>query len=206
MAEMARTKRNRPSRSDSTRLWTAAAFLSIVVWSGESTRPHAAQPSTPVVGVKAADFQLESMDGVTVRLSDEVARGAVVLTVLRGWPGYDCPFCTRQFGDYLSHAESFEQRGARVLFVYPGPAETLKEHASAFIASRPMPAAFRVLLDPDYTFTNAYGLRWNAPNETAYPATFVLDKRGIVTFASVSRGHGDRVSTEAVLKALAQTP
>ncbi len=203
---MARTKTKTLSRTDLMRLLTAVVLLSAVVSSGKSTRPHAAQPSTPVVGIKAVDFRLESMDGVKVRLSDEVARGPLVLTVLRGWPGYDCPFCTRQFADYLSHAESFEQRGARVLFVYPGPAETLKEHASAFIASRPMPAAFRVLLDPDYTFTNAYGLRWNAPNETAYPATFVLDKRGIVTFASVSRGHGDRVSTEAVLKALAQTP
>ncbi|MEO8520407.1 MAG: hypothetical protein ABI603_03525 [Acidobacteriota bacterium] len=71
--------------------------------------------------MKATDFQIESMNGVKVRLSDEVARGPLVLTVLRGWPGYD-------------------------------------------------------------------------------------DKRETVTFASVSRGHGDRVSTEVVLKALAQKP
>ncbi|MEO8076235.1 MAG: peroxiredoxin family protein [Acidobacteriota bacterium] len=203
---MALTKTKKRSRTDSMRLLTTVAFLSVVVWSGESAKSRAAEPSAPVAGSKAADFMLESMDGVKVRLSDEVARGPLVLTVLRGWPGYDCPFCTRQFADYLSHAEAFEQRGARVLFVYPGPVDKLKEHAAGFIASRPMPAPFRVLLDPDYTFTNAYGLRWNAPNETAYPATFVLNERGVVTFASVSRGHGDRVSTEVVLKALAQNP
>lgn len=194
------------SRTNSMRMLGAVACLSVVAGWGATVTPYAAQPSTPVVGVKAADFQLESMDGVKVRLADEVGRGPVVLTVLRGWPGYDCPFCTRQFADYLSHAGRFEQRGARVVFIYPGPPDQLKEHAAAFIASRPMPKAFIVLLDPDYAFTNAYGLRWNAAGETAYPATFVLDKRGVVTFASVSRGHGDRVSTEVILKALPPTP
>ncbi len=30
------------------------------------------------------------------------------------------------------------------------------------------------MLDPGFTFTNAYGLRWNAPHETAYPTTIVM--------------------------------
>ena len=69
--------------------------------------------------------------------------------------------------------------------------------------STAIPAAFRILLDPDYTFTQAYGLRWDAPKETAYPSTFVLDRNGTVTFAQTSRAHGDRVPTDVVLKALA---
>ena len=67
-------------------------------------------------------------------------------------------------------------------------------------------AGFRILLDPDYSFTQMYGLRWNAPNETAYPSTFVLDKNGIVTFAQISHDHGDRVPAEKILKALADKP
>jgi hypothetical protein len=35
-------------------------------------------------------------------LSTELAHGPVVLVMLRGWPGYQCPFCTRQFGDDIS--------------------------------------------------------------------------------------------------------
>jgi len=123
--------------------------------------------------------------------------------VLRGWPGYQCPYCTRQFGDFRKNAEKFGKSGARVLFVYPGPGDGLKSHAEAFAPGTAIPAGFRILLDPDYTFTNAYGLRWDAPNETAYPSTFILDKHGIVTFAQTSRGHGDRVTADAVLKALA---
>ena len=64
------------------------------------------------------------------------------------------------------------------------------------------PVAFQLLLDPDYAYTNAYGLRWNAPQETAYPSTFVVNKSGIVTFAQTSKAHGDRVPTDTVLKAV----
>lgn len=168
------------------------------------TAPMAKAATTPAVGQKAPDFSLVALDGATVELSREAARGPVVLVVLRGWPGYQCPFCTLQFGQYLSKATEVTATGAHVLFVYPGPAPGLKEHAHEFIKSTPLPAAYRVLLDPDYSVTQAYGLRWDAPNETAYPSTFVIDKQGVVTFARTSHVHGDRVPVADVLTALAQ--
>lgn len=161
---------------------------------------------TPVVGQVAPDFMLTTLDGAAVRLSAETARSPVVLVVLRGFPTYQCPFCTRQFGDYLTHGRDFAVAGAQVLFVYPGPPEGLREHAKALVADRPLPANYRILMDPDYTFTLAYNLRWDAPRETAYPSTFVLDRKGIVRFAETSRTHGDRVPTSDVLKALAALP
>lgn len=66
-----------------------------------------------------------------------------------------------------------------------------------------MPANFVFLLDPNYRFTNTYGLRWNASGETAYPSTFIVDKAGTVKFARTSKIHGDRVRVADVLKALA---
>jgi len=161
---------------------------------------------TPKVGDKARDFSLQSLEGVTVRLSEELARGPLVLVVLRGWPGYQCPFCTRQFGDYRLNAPKFAEKGIPVLFVYPGPSDGLKAHAEAFTASGAVPTGFRILLDPDYSFTQLYGLRWSAPNETAYPSTFVLDKNGTVMFAQISHDHGDRVPADTVLKALVDNP
>jgi peroxiredoxin len=157
---------------------------------------------SPMEGHKAPDFALTSIDGATVRLSAEVARGPVVLVVLRGWPGYQCPFCTRQFGDYLAHAGEIASTGAQVLFVYPGPADGLKDHAADFTKSMPLPAHYRLLLDPDYTFTNTYGLRWNAPQETAYPSTYVLRKGGVIVLARTSHEHGARVPAADVLSAL----
>jgi hypothetical protein len=58
-------------------------------------------------------------------------------------------------------------------------------------------------MDPDYKFTNAYRLRWDAPRETAYPSTFVIDRERKVRFAKVSKTHGGRATASEVLKALA---
>lgn len=181
-----------------------AIIVAAVSWWSAGAQAHMSPlaKTTPKVGDKASNFTLQSLDGANVSLFDEVAAAPVVLVVLRGWPGYQCPFCTRQFGDYRAHASSFDKGGARVLFVYPGPPDGLKAHAETFTSGM-IPASFRILLDPDYTFTEAYGLRWNAANETAYPSTFVLDTNGIVRFAQTSREHGGRVSASAVLEALA---
>jgi peroxiredoxin len=164
--------------------------------------PVAADP--PKVGDKAADFTLASLDGAPVTLSKELAQGPVVLIVGRGWVGYQCPFCNRQFGDFLKHARQIEDLGARVVWVYPGPADEIDKRAREFTADRSFPPNFRFVLDPDYAFTVTYALRWDAPNETAYPATFVIDRGGIVRYALVSRTHAGRAPAADVLKALAQ--
>ena len=109
--------------------------------------PMVGSAATPAVGQRAPDFSLVAVDGATVRLSGEVARGAVILVVLRGWPGYQCPFCTRQFGEYMTRAADVTATGAHVLFVYPGPADGLKEHAEGLLKSTTIPAAYRVLLE-----------------------------------------------------------
>src|SRR5262249_11063416 len=164
----------------------------------------AAQPATPLtIGDKARDFTLSTVTGTAVTLSHELAAGPVVLVVLRGWPGYQCPFCTRQFGDFLGHSEDFERSGARVVFVYPGPSDQVQERAREFVGAGAPPPGFEFLIDPDYRFTLAYGLRWNAPSETAYPSTFVIDRTGTVRFAQISRTHDGRARASDVLAALA---
>ena len=90
---------------------------------------------------------------------------------------------------------------ARLVFVYPGPADGLKAHAEEFKKWRgkEWPKEFLYVLDPDYTMVNAYCLRWDAPKETAYASTFVLDAKGVVRFAKTSRSHGDRTKADDVL-------
>lgn len=170
---------------------------------GASDHTLAASASKPpAVGKKAADFELPALGGGTVRLSQVTRSGPVVLVVLRGYPGYQCPICTRQFGEIVEHADEFEKAGAQVVFVYPGPSEELSARAAEFLKGVDYPGHFRILLDPDYTFTNAYGLRWDAEKETAYPSTFVLDSKRRVRFALVSSTHGGRSKVEDVLAAL----
>ena len=72
----------------------------------------AAEPAK--VGDTAPDFTLNTLDGKAVKLSAENAREPVVLVMLRGWPGYQCPLCTRQVHDFVANADSFAGK-ARVM-------------------------------------------------------------------------------------------
>ena len=179
------------------RTWAvgATAFLAFLTTAAAAEKP-------PAVGAEAPDFELMSIGGEKVKLSKLTEKGPVVLVVLRGYPGYQCPLCTKQVGELIGKADEFKKAGAQVVFVYPGPADKLKEKADEFVKGKDYPAQFTLLLDPDYTFTNAYGLRWDAKNETAYPSTFVLDGKRKVTFAKVSTTHGDRSKVADVLAAV----
>lgn len=164
----------------------------------------AAEPDNPPpeVGTAAPDFELESLRGGAVKLSELTAKGPVVLLVLRGYPGYQCPICNRQMGGFIGQHEQFAELGARVLLVYPGPSDKLKERAEEFVGDSVLPENFDLLIDPDYAFTNAYHLRWDAPSETAYPSTFVIAKGEdrTIGFAHVSHTHGGRTKAADVIK------
>ncbi len=169
--------------------------------------PFVVQAATPPkVGDKAPDFALKTLDDQLVRLGDLTATGKVVLIVLRGWPGYQCPLCTRQVQDYIACASGFAEAKARVVMVYPGPADDLKAHAKEFLGNKQWPKAFVYVTDPDFTMVNAYGLRWDAPKETSYASTFVLDRNGIVHFAKISHSHGDRTKAVDILGELKLLP
>jgi peroxiredoxin len=168
--------------------------------------PLFAVAETPDVGSKAPDFILSTPEGAPVRLSDLTAKNKVVLVVLRGYPGYQCPYCQRQVHDFQVNADKFSAKGIQLLLVYPGPPADLEKRAQEFLAKEgPLPANFHLVIDPDYKFTNQYGLRWDAPHETAYPSTFLIDQQGIITSRKISHTHGDRTSADDVLADLAKT-
>lgn len=157
--------------------------------------------ATPQVGDPAPNFTLQTSDGQPVELRVLTAKRPVVLVMLRGWYGAQCPICSRQVNDFVSKASEFAAKNVQVLMVYPGPSDQLKARAQEFLANKDWPAGFLFVLDPDYSFTNGYGLRWDAPRETAYPSTFIIDRDGRVRFAHVSKTHGNRVSASAALEA-----
>jgi peroxiredoxin len=180
---------------------TALAVLAAGCVSAQQPTPKA-EGIGPKVGDEAKDFELAAIGGEKAKLSKMIVAGPVVLVVLRGYPGYQCPICTKQFAEFRAKADEFKAAGAQVLFIYPGPPDGLKEKAAEFVKARDYPAHFTILLDPDYTFTTAYGLRWEGKNETAYPSTFVIDGKRKVSFAKVSTSHGDRAKVLDVLASL----
>src|SRR4051794_20062397 len=93
----------------------------------------------PAVGDTAQNFALNSLEGQPVELSKLTSNKPVVLVVLRGWPGYQCPLCTRQVNEFVSHAADLDAAGVQTIMVYPGPAADLKAHAREFLQNKNWP-------------------------------------------------------------------
>ena len=158
---------------------------------------------TPAVGAKVPDFTLQTPTGNPVTLAKERAKGTTVLVVLRGFPGYQCPYCVKQVHDFVEHSADFAARKVDVVLVYPGPPAALDQHAKDFLAKQAnLPSNIKLVIDPEYKVTNLYGLRWDAPHETAYPSTFILDANGTILFEKISHSHGDRTSANDILAQL----
>ncbi|MGB7326912.1 MAG: redoxin family protein [Rubripirellula sp.] len=182
-------------------LLTFAAFT--VQASAQGRRPAAPgkePPHPPKVGQEAPDFELQNTDGKKVSLGELTEKSPVVVLVLRGWPGKQCPMCSRQVGEFVSKHSEFDN--TQVVMIYPGPADLLAEHAKEFQGSRTFPANYHFVLDPDYKFTNAWGLRWDAPYETAYPSTFVVSKDQKILYGKTVVSHGDRADVATVVAEL----
>jgi peroxiredoxin len=158
----------------------------------------------PGVGDTAPDFTLADLTGTPRKLSSFTAEGRVVLVVLRGFPGYQCPLCNRQVGELVKNAEGFAKTGVRVVMVYPGPRDVAQSKANEFVSDKNLPQHFTLLVDPDYQMVGRYSLRWDAPKETAYPSTFVMNRSGKITFAKVSDSHGGRSTAAEILAELAK--
>jgi peroxiredoxin Q/BCP len=165
--------------------------------------PAVATAQTPAVGAKAPDFTLQTLTGTPITLAKERAKGTTVLVLLRGFPGYQCPYCERQVHDFVEHSADFAEKKTNVVLVYPGPPANLDQHAKEFLAKQAdLPSNIKLVIDPDYKMTNLYGLRWDAPHETAYPSTFILNASGTVLFEKISHEHGDRTTANEILAQL----
>lgn len=161
----------------------------------------------PKEGSKINEIIGTTINGADFKLSKHVEKGSVVLVMLRGFPGKQCPVCSTQVAGYIAKAEEFrKQRNTPVVFIYPGKVESLAKRAKEFTAPLEeevdLPGNFIFVIDHDYLITNQLNLRWDDPNETAYPAALVIDHDGYVQYAKVSDNHGDRATADEVLEFL----
>ncbi len=161
----------------------------------------------PKEGSKITDFSGITMNGAPFQLSKYIEKGTVVLIMLRGFPGYQCPVCSTQVAGYIAKAEEFEkQKNTPVVFIYPGKVKDLDKKAKEFTSpleeKEDLPNNFIFVIDNDYAITNLLGLRWNVPKETAYPAAFVIDHKGYIQYAKVSDSHYGRATADEILEFL----
>lgn len=153
------------------------------------------------VSADQIDLSFVDRDGQTVRLADFRGKSAVVLIVMRGFPGSVCPNCSAQTSRLIRNHAEFVKRGAEVLMVFPGPTEHLGDFVQAGrdkAAGADVP--FRILLDPDFAAVDKLGIR----GFLARPSTYIIDKQGQVRFAYVGAYTSDRPSIQAMLTQLDQ--
>ena len=183
-------------------------FVFLLLMMGMCVPVDAQDSDKPLeVGDRAPDFELpiQGQDQY-LKLSKLIDDGPVVVVVLRGFPGYQCPICSRQVGSLRSRAKRLETalggKPNRVVMVYPGPENQLERKASEFVGQRRMPAPLVLVRDPDMEMVSEWGLRWDAPRETAYPSAFLIGPGRKVAWAKVSQSHGGRATVEEILRAI----
>jgi len=168
------------------------------------------------VGERAPDFSLSNATDKTIKLSDLLKKGKVVLTFYRGsW----CPYCNLQLAHYQKTLNEIHDLGAELVAISPQtPDESLNVKEKNELD-------FEVLSDNDnivarkYTtvFKNAdapvntmseLGFDFDAhysddSRELPIPAVFVINKNATVLFAkSLGGDYRNRVEVSEIINAL----
>ena len=157
----------------------------------------------PAIGDAAPDFKLPIVgEDEYLTLKEANESGPVVIVVLRGYPGYQCPLCNQQVGAFANRAAALAKLAKKVILVYPGEASMLDKHAEDFVGSRTLPAPLVIVRDPDMKMVSEYGLRWDKSHETAYPAAYVVDKNGRIRWSKISDSHAGRASADEIITEL----
>lgn len=158
-----------------------------------------------VVGDRAPDFDLEDVEGRTVRLQSLRDQGPVILDFFRGgW----CPFCSLELRAYQELVEDIDGAGASLVAIAPEMPALLRE------AARENRITFPVLSDPGNEIARRYGLVFTVPEalrsvyagfgldlptrqgntafELPIPGTYLVGSDGTVQRAYVELDHTRR--------------
>ena len=121
-------------------------------------------------GTKAPSFELKTLDGKRFSLSDELARGPVVLAFFK----VSCPTCQYAFPFLERLHKAYGQKGV----VLVGVSQNDAKDTAAFL--KEFGVSFPVLLDDtrSYPASNAYGL-------TNVPTLFWVAPDGEIEISSV---------------------
>ena len=180
------------------------AAVLLFAWNGSVfADENNAKSKRLAVGEKAINFDLPVVgEDRYIELKEEYKKGTVIVVVLRGFPGYQCMLCKQQVGNLINRARSLKEKVHKIILVYPGPATGLERHAEQFMGSRSIPEPLIIVRDPNLEMVTKWGLRWNAPRETAYPATYIIKQSGRVAWSKVSTNHGGRTTADELVRQL----
>jgi peroxiredoxin len=167
------------------------------------------------VGSKFPEFQLQDHDGKNVSSSDLLAKGRLVLCLIRGrW----CPFCVGQMEAMNLIVPEIEQASATIAAISP---QTVKQ---AYFMRDQHRLRFPLLSDAGNKLARQFGLTYRVPEEQKalyqrafvnlpfvngddswelpIPATYIIDRDGSVLYASANEDYTERPEPEHIVRIL----
>jgi len=156
-------------------------------------------------GDVAPSFELANQNGEIVRSADLLQRGPLVVFFIRGrW----CPFCVGQVQSMNETAPVIRSRGVELVAVSP---QTVHQN---FLMADQHKLSFLLLSDQETKVASQYGLTYQVPDyqkdiyrrafvnlpflngdeswELPIPATYILDKNGMIAYASADPDYAVR--------------
>jgi peroxiredoxin len=204
------------------RLTTLTAALTASLALGADTPAPVPAPLDPTrdapglrAGEKMPSVTLLDTLGHEVDLADYVDEGPLVITFYRGgW----CPFCVRALSQWAEKIDALEEAGGTFIAISmetPDHASDTQEKTksqyevlvdSTGEAARRFRVAF-VLDEKTKKQYEGYGLdlkQWNANGawELPAPATFVVDKEGVIQWVYADWDYKKRVNPDEVIAAV----
>jgi peroxiredoxin len=180
----------------------------------ELQEKHLAAKVLPV-GAKAQPFELSDHDGKIVSSPSLLAKGRLVICFIRGrW----CPFCVGQMEAMNLIATEIEKAGAALVAISP---QTVKQ---SFFMHDQHKLRFPLLSDAGNNVARQFGLVYRIPDfqqavyrrafvnlplvngdesgELPIPATYILNRDGIVLYVSANEDYTERPEPGAIVEIL----
>jgi peroxiredoxin/nucleoside-diphosphate-sugar epimerase len=165
------------------------------------------------IGDKAPDFTLEDATGKPVTLSEELAKGPVIIVFYRGeW----CPYCNLQLKAYERIMNEIKAAGAQLMAISP----QTPDHSLSMKEKHEL--SFFVLSDANNKTAENYNLKYKLPDfiqaiqkrsgielhqyngdhtfELPVTATYIIDKKGTVIAGASDVNHRRRMEPSEALK------
>lgn len=166
------------------------------------------------VGSKIAMFSATDQAGKLFKLANALKKGPVVVLFYRGqW----CPVCNRHLSKLQDSLQLIYNKGATVIAISPEKPEYLEKTAVKTKATFTLlydknyaiAEAFDVVFNPTEKEVSAYNDRLNANLERAnannstrlpVPATYIINKKGVVVWREFNPDYRVRASVADIIK------
>ena len=189
---------------------SAALSAPLLAQSMPALGPNDGRDLTPTeidrvaVGMRAPDFTLARIGGGTTTLSAFRGKKSVVLVFYRG---YWCPYCIKQLAGLRQLLDAAMKKDTELLAVSVDDAKGTAQTIARISADGTQPD-FVFLSDPDHAVIARYGIL--NPNGGSrgvpHPATYVIDREGVVRWRDIETDYKIRPANSAVLSAVQALP